>query len=76
MHVSRVYIRKKRNTPGFCLDGYRVFDSLCERLAGSDGVLLSALQGEHRGADGEQRTQSEVLVFDVATEDDAVHGSQ
>lgn len=63
-----------RNAPGFRLDGHCVADTLRQRLAGSDRVLLSTLHGEHRRADGEQRAQREVLVFDAATEDDAVNG--
>lgn len=64
--------KNKRNTPGLRLDGHCVLDPLRERLVCSDGILLAALQGKHGGADGEQRTQREVLVFDVAAEDNAV----
>lgn len=64
----------EHNTPGFRLDGHRVPDPLCQRPAGSDSIILSTSQGEHGGADCEQRTEREVLVFDAATEDDAIHG--
>jgi hypothetical protein len=70
--MSRVSMRKRAHTPGLRLDGHCVPDPLCERLA---GVLLSALQGKHGGADGEERPQREVLIFDAAAKDDAVDGS-
>lgn len=74
MDVSLVSMsRQRENTPGFSLDGHCVLDTLSQRLAGSDGIFLSALHGKHRRADREQRTQRKVLIFDAATEDDAVH---